>query len=73
MTKWTKKTLFILRRNISRFYCLIQSALDGKCSTAQNSSARKPVFQANLQISLAVFKKCMADMLGFVLRYLMLC
>ncbi len=40
---------------------------NGKWSTARNSSARKPVFQANLQISLAVFETCMADMLGVVL------
>jgi hypothetical protein len=45
--------------------------LTGKCynfkgtfSTARNSFARKLVFQANLQISLAVFKTCTADMLG---------
>jgi hypothetical protein len=45
------------------------SCPEGKWSTAQNSFARKPVFQANLQISLAVFETavfetCMADMLG---------
>jgi hypothetical protein len=37
---------------------------EGTLSTAQNLFARKLVFQANLQISLAVFKTCTADMLG---------
>jgi hypothetical protein len=32
-------------------------SLKGKESSAQNSSARKPVFQANFKISLAVFEK----------------
>ncbi len=36
----------------------------GTLSTARNLFAQKPVFQANLQISLAVLKTCTADMLG---------
>jgi hypothetical protein len=33
----------------------------GDGSSARNSSARKPVFQANFQISFAVFETCTAD------------
>ena len=46
------------------FYLYDVSSNRGKWSTAQNSSAQKPVFQANLQRSLAVFETCTADMLG---------
>jgi hypothetical protein len=51
------------------FYKIIRGGGEGKWSTARNSSAGKPVLQANFQISLAVFETaafetCTADMLG---------
>ncbi len=51
-------------RILNRLLNLKQTTCVGDGSSARNSSAQKPGFQANFKISLAVFETCTADMLG---------
>ncbi len=56
---WYKRVNGIWENNLSWRQHKIQKYNNarGKESSARNSSARKPVFQANFKISLAVFEK----------------